>query len=77
MPKEMVVVVVVGMAEVVAEMVEAAAAVDDQVVEVAAEVGLEGGADPAEAVPVVEGVAPVVGTEKVVLEAVSAGETRS
>ena len=70
MPKEMVVVVVVGMAEVVAEMVEAAVAVDDQVVEVAAEGVLEVVAGLAEAVP-------VVGTEKVVLEAVSAGETRS
>ena len=64
------------MAEVVAEMVEAAAAVDDQVVEVAAEVVLEVVADLAEAVQVVEVVAPVVGTEKVVLEAVSAGDLK-
>jgi hypothetical protein len=78
MPKEM---LVVGMAEVVAVMVEAVVAGQvaeaDQVVEVAAVVVLEVAADLAEAAPVVGVVVQVVGTEKVVLEAVSAGETRS
>ena len=73
MLKEMVAVVAIGMDAVVAEMVEVAAVVADQ----AAEVVPEAVADQvAEGVLVVEVVVPVEGTEKVVLEGVSAGDIK-
>ena len=60
-------VVAIGMDAVVAEMVEVAAVVADQAAEVVPE---------AEGVLAVEVVAPVAGTEKVVLVGVSAGDLK-
>ena len=73
MLKEMVAVVAIGMDAVVAEMVEVAAVVADQAAEVVPEVVAD---QVAEGVLVVEGVVQVGGTEKVVLEAVSAGDLK-
>ena len=79
-------VVAIGMDEVVAEMVEVAAVVADQAAEVVPEVVADQVAEGvpeavadqvAEGVLVVEVVVQVGGTEKVVLEAVSAGEILS
>ena len=73
MPKVMAAVVAIGMDAVVAEMVEVAAVVADQAAEVVPEVVAD---QVAEVVTEVEVVVLVVGTEKVVLEAVSAGDLK-